>query len=174
MRNLKILGLALVAALAFSAMAASAASATTAVVTPGHHIEGLFGEDGVGGNELTGAVGFACPTAHYEGTTTTSTITLEPTFEECELSVGAADNHNQRLCLQTDNGRTSQRDGRSRQTHRARGPRGPKDSKVTDPTDGPLGNQGTLTSITSTLAGHYVTTGPFILPHDGPVPSPVA
>jgi hypothetical protein len=50
----------------------------------------------------------------------------------------------------------------------------PEDLTVTDTTDGTLDIQGTVTGITSTLAGHCVTTGPFILTHDGPVPSPVA
>src|ERR1044072_7853430 len=89
MRNLKILGLALVASLALSAMAASAASANTAVVTPGHHIEGLFGEDNPLNHALTGVAGVECTTAHYEGTATTSTITLKPTFELCHTTSGA-------------------------------------------------------------------------------------
>jgi hypothetical protein len=203
MRNLKILGLALVASLALSAMAASAASANTAVVTPGHHIEGLFGEDNPLNHALTGVAGVECTTAHYEGTATTSTITLKPTFELCHTTSGAPAtvtvngcdyqltlggplngmvapvkhvqlvcpgsaqievhvygnvNHTIPACTINIPGQTPT----------------PEDLTATDTTDGTIDIQGTVGGITSTLSGHCLTTPPFNLPHDGPIPSPVA
>ena len=203
MRNLKILGLALVAALAFSAMAASAASATTAVVTPGHHIEGLFGEDGAGDHALTGIAGIECTTVHYEGTATTSSITLEPTFEECHTTTGAPLTVTTNGCdyqltlggplngmvapikhVQVVCPRNAKIEvhvyGNAAHTIPActinipgQTP-GAEDLTATDTTDGTIDIKGTVTGIASTLSGHCLTTPPFNLGHDGPIPTPVA
>lgn len=87
MRNLKALGLALVAIFAMSAMAASAASAeegeltadTSPVVLDGNDIEGTV-------NAFTGlGQTISCASASYTGTVSvpTNEITATPTYENC-------------------------------------------------------------------------------------------
>jgi hypothetical protein len=86
-RNLKALGLALIAALALSAVAASGASAeykftsgagtTNTIVT---------GEQTTTHEFVTGGQGFKCTVAKFEGTqatATTTTATITPTYENC-------------------------------------------------------------------------------------------
>jgi hypothetical protein len=88
-RNLKTLGLAVVAVLALSAMAASAAQATPGNSVP--TLEGgsgfIHGEDETPSGQLTrnGRI-VTCATAHYKSTTVTSgdsSITLTPEYSNC-------------------------------------------------------------------------------------------
>jgi hypothetical protein len=98
LHNLKVLGLTVVAVLAVGAVAASAASAT-----PQFHFESehtiLTGTQ-ITGNELTFDVGkIKCGVVKFDGTsavTTTTTVTLTPTIENCLLDneVEATFTHN--------------------------------------------------------------------------------
>lgn len=88
-RNLKALGLALVAALSLSAVAASASSANPLLHSEaGHTI--LTGSQPMAANELALDIGvMKCGVAKFDGTiaaATTSTFSLTPTFENCEIN----------------------------------------------------------------------------------------
>ncbi len=91
-RNLKALGLAVVAVLAMSAVVASAASAETGTVTAESYPAKLTSTQ-VGTNELSignGARKVSCTTATVSGelTAATTTLTLTPTYTNC-TSTGA-------------------------------------------------------------------------------------
>jgi hypothetical protein len=198
----KTLGLALVAALALTAVMASTASATTAVVTPGHHIEGLFGENNEGNNALTGTIAVECTNSEYHGTATTSTITLEPTLAGCHTSTGAPMTITTNGCaykltmggplsgmvapvkhveIECKTGKFIEVHihGNAAHTIPACTINIPgqtptvNDLTVIDTTNGTLDVEGTVQSITSTSSGHCVTTPPLSLTHDGPIPTPI-
>jgi hypothetical protein len=83
-RNLKGLGLALVAVFAMSAMAASGAQAATPTIVAG--AVGTFSGDQVGVHEFTvGSRALNCKKAHFSGTSALSQAELTVTFEykEC-------------------------------------------------------------------------------------------
>jgi hypothetical protein len=198
--KLRILGLALVAALAFSAMAASATSAKTAIVVPSP--VALHGEDNPEGKtELTGIAGVKCNVVTYEGNANESTITLEPTFEGCltstnapvtvtvngcayKLTLGALTSMTapaKEVQLECPEKKSIEVHLYGNQNHTIPactiniGPQTPSSSiTVEDRTDNTFRTVGSATSITSTLAGHCLTTPPFNLAHDGPIPSPLA
>lgn len=81
-RNLKMLGLMLVAALAMTAMSASAASATDANWTGGGSTVGH--DNPLGVTELTGSADVKCAEATYDYVSSSgNTLTLTPTFSGC-------------------------------------------------------------------------------------------
>jgi hypothetical protein len=86
-RNLRALGLGLVAALSLSAVAASASSAAQLHSEAGHTI--LTGSQPMAPNELGLDVGvMKCGVAKFDGTiaaATTTTFSLTPTFGNCEI-----------------------------------------------------------------------------------------
>jgi hypothetical protein len=89
-RNLKALGLALVAALALSAVAASAAQAANHHVTVGTAPAIVTAKDTVNTKfEITGGEhNVTCNTTLYEGTlplTTNTEVTVTPTYSECKV-----------------------------------------------------------------------------------------
>jgi hypothetical protein len=104
-RNLKVLGLALMAAFAMSAVVASAASAQTIgkFTSDGTHFF-LTGTELAGGNKLEypGLPPIACPESHFHGgkldTTVTptkhspltsgdSSVTIKPTYTNCKVGI---------------------------------------------------------------------------------------
>ena len=88
-RNLKVLGLALVAVFAMSAMAASAAQAVTPTLVTG-------GNSTLEGDQVTGTVheftvgarAVRCSKAHFTGSATASqtTLTITPEYKECSTT----------------------------------------------------------------------------------------
>jgi len=87
-RNLKVLGLALIAVFAMSAMAASAASAQ--LFTTETNTTTIRGEDsGVVELSVTG-VGITCSEVSYHATTGTSasSVTADPSYKGCKTSLG--------------------------------------------------------------------------------------
>jgi hypothetical protein len=93
LRNLRALGLTIVAALAISAVGASTASAAPQFHFETEHtiITGMQ----ITGNELTFDSGkVKCGVAKFGGTSavfTTTTMTLTPTFENCKIKKGEAE-----------------------------------------------------------------------------------
>ena len=95
MRNLKALGIALVAVFAMSALAASSASAVVK-----HHFDStsttentwVTGEDHEGANKfITPAGAITCKEVHYYGTqagNTVTAVTVTPKYGECTSPVG--------------------------------------------------------------------------------------
>ena len=88
-RNLRILGLALIAAFAMSAMVASVASATSFWFKSANSWTVLTGSQ-IGSDQFTTNSGtVACSTTSYTGSqsgTTATTVSLVPTYSGCEIS----------------------------------------------------------------------------------------
>ena len=95
-RNLKVLGLALVAAFAMSAMVASAASATDYWFKSANSWTVLTGSQ-VGSDQFTTNSGtVTCSTTSYTGSqsgTTATTVSLTPTYSGCQISGVSATIH---------------------------------------------------------------------------------
>ena len=109
-RNLKVLGLALVAVFAMSAMVASAASATTHRLTAETATADLTGNQTVANQfKLTGAT-VTCNTVKFSGTAATLTeeITVHPTYEgNCQVSPIGSATINTEGCNYTITGETN-------------------------------------------------------------------